>query len=327
MTTEENSLVVVNQELTTPEFKKLHTNLASFVKKQLRQANNIAGGDSGDYGIIPYTKKMSLLKPGAEKLLKLFGFAADNQLVDRVEDWEKRFVMYRYKCVITHIASGKIIASATRTCNSKEKKHAGKDVYDVANTIESVAQKRALVAATVQATMASEIFDADVSEHDDEAPHKPITADEDPHRMRVFGDYFQSAADRGFTQDQAKKTAYRKLNVTSLKDVTTQQVEGLIVELEKTFRFVGKGNKPERMVPEKENQVVDGTIVFHCYNEKKHGPILEKRPLVKHLQNEIYQNPTFCTKECEDEWLGPKKDPNNRDWSKLGKAGYTTEPI
>lgn len=246
---EENALTIVDP-VTPAQFKKNHDTLIKFVKSTLKEAKNIQGGDAGDYGVIPYTKKKTLLKPGAEKLLKLFGFAATFELIKEVEDWEKGFTYYRYKCTITHIASGKFIADAIRSANSKEPQvlKQGKSVYETANAVQAKAQKRALVAATTQATMASEIFDADVSDTEDVAPNGPSKKDDDPRRIRVMGAYFAAARDRGFSTEAAKNAAHRKFNVESMTEITTRQVEELTSELIATFRHVGDGNKPEKIV-------------------------------------------------------------------------------
>src|SRR5918999_4508227 len=40
-----------------------------------------------DYGRIPGTEKLTLLKPGAEKLTTFFGLSTRFQLIERIEDW------------------------------------------------------------------------------------------------------------------------------------------------------------------------------------------------------------------------------------------------
>lgn len=309
----DTSLTVVN-EITPQEFKAKHEALVKFVKGQLKESTNIAGGTSGDYGVIPYTKTKALLKPGAEKLLKLFGFSAKLELVDKVEDWEKGFLFYRYKCTVTHIASGAFIADATRSCTNKEKKHASKGVYDAANTIEAIAQKRALVAATVQATMASEIFDADVSDSEDVAPNKTVTKDEDPRRLKVMGAYFAAADSRGFTQEQAKGAAHRKLEIESLKEATTGQIEELTSELISTFRVVGAGEKPQKLASKEE--VVEAEIViedeiYYCRGPKHLG----KDPVKTTVED------PWCGPECEKDYWGDKKPKGNVRYEEFVASG------
>lgn len=282
---DEQALTIAKPAMGLTDFKQTHKDLLKFVNEQLREAKDISKGDTGDYGVIPYTKKKSLLKPGAEKLLALFGYAASNELVKEVEDWDKRFVYYKYKCTITHKATGTFIADATRSCNNKEKKHATKDVYDVANTVESIAQKRALVAATIQATMASEIFKLDESDHDDTAPEKATTRDEDPGRVKAIRSYFGTASQRGFTSTRAETLAEKKFNVDSMKKITTNQIKSLTDALVLNYEIVAEGEAPKRMVSqtEKDKAFVDNLNADLQSNQAKTA--MFKEAAAKHVDN------------------------------------------
>src|SRR5258708_26118247 len=82
-----NDLTTINP-VSPIAFKQEHNNLIKFVKSTLKEAKTYQdnGRDKmtqGDFGIIPRTRKKSLLKPGAEKLLKLLGFSAKNELIDK----------------------------------------------------------------------------------------------------------------------------------------------------------------------------------------------------------------------------------------------------
>ena len=250
---EDNTALQAITNQTPAQFKKNHQELITFVKSQLKEAKqgkNNAGYDtltSGDYGIIPRTTKKSLLKPGAEKLLKLFGFTAKMELVKEIEDWDKHFIYYRYKCTITHAPSGIFISDAVRSCNNKEAKHARKDVYDVANTIEAIAQKRALIAATVQATMASEIFDADVSENDEKAPDAPVTKEEDPRRVRIFSGLYGKAVARGLDNNWLHGAAIKRYKISkSLTELSNEQLEEFTELIIEHYEEVPRGSKPKR---------------------------------------------------------------------------------
>src|SRR5436853_1403771 len=57
-----------------------------------------------DFGKIPGMPKMTLLKPGAEKLCTLFGLAPHFQILSSIEDWTgerhggEPFFYYLYRC-------------------------------------------------------------------------------------------------------------------------------------------------------------------------------------------------------------------------------------
>lgn len=174
-----------------------------------------------DFGTIPGTPKPTLYKPGAEKLARFFGLAARFDITKEIEQWggEEPFFYYRYKCILSRLSDGVLIAEGEGSCNSHEKKYryrnaericpnCGKpaiikgkkeygggwlcfgkkggcgtkfsddqfsgeveqvinpDVADLVNTIQKMAQKRALIAATLIACNASEYFTQDVEDLD-----------------------------------------------------------------------------------------------------------------------------------------------------------------
>jgi hypothetical protein len=166
--------------------------IGEFVRSQLKEADfSDKAGDAkgeGDYGVIPGTKKMCLLKPGAEKLLRLFGLGARFRQTDKEVDRHANFALYSYRCEIFVMSTGRVVAECEGTTNSQEKKWKERTVwkknsrgqsestleetpiYDVLNTLQKMAQKRALIGATLLATGASEYFTQDVLEPDDLIP-------------------------------------------------------------------------------------------------------------------------------------------------------------
>jgi len=151
-----------------------------------------------DFGIIPGTDKPTLLKPGAEKLCSLFGLAPEFDMVDEITNFDKGIFYYRYKCKL--LRNNCIIATGEGSANSMEKKYRyryinenkataeekstalrteikkgkygnykvyvveNKEPFDLINTLQKMAQKRALVAATLIAANASEFFTQDIED-------------------------------------------------------------------------------------------------------------------------------------------------------------------
>lgn len=81
-----------------------------------------------DFGPIPGTNgKDVLLKPGAEKLIRLFTYTASFSEVKVVEDWTGKdhdgepFLFYKIKCSIHK--DGRFMGDADGSCNSWEKKY------------------------------------------------------------------------------------------------------------------------------------------------------------------------------------------------------------
>lgn len=153
-----------------------------------------------DFGVVPGTDKPVLLKAGAEKLATLFNLRPHFILEEKVEDWEKGFFYYRYRCEL-RAPDGTFVGDAEGSANSKEKKYRYRyvpefkateqekaravrketvrakngnlyvrlvlenpDPYDLVNTLQKMAQKRALVGAVLVATGASEFFSQGVDD-------------------------------------------------------------------------------------------------------------------------------------------------------------------
>lgn len=80
-----------------------------------------------DYGIIPGTKKPTLLQPGADKLNNLFGLVPRFDTMERVEDWVGRdhggepFFYYRVKCKL--LRGDYVMGEGEGSCNSWESKY------------------------------------------------------------------------------------------------------------------------------------------------------------------------------------------------------------
>ncbi len=138
-----------------------------------------------DYGVIPGTTggKPTLLKPGAEKLCLVYGLMADYSISDSTVDhsieigWENKYgkrgtavglYRYVYKCTLRD-RTGRAVASGEGVCSSLESKYCSRP-KDVENTILKMAQKRALVAATLNAFGLSGEFTQDLDDqaHDSE---------------------------------------------------------------------------------------------------------------------------------------------------------------
>jgi hypothetical protein len=173
------------------------------------------------YGIIPGTgDKPTLYKAGAEKLCLTFRLDPQYEVLPesvRRDD----YILYVVRCVLYHIPTGERVASGFGSCNSREAKYRYRFVptqerppraeadrlkaqrlgrwqkagdawvwhrrvdhdnpADLDNTLLKIASKRALVAAVLNGTAASDLFTQDVEDLADlprggPAPHRPAAA-------------------------------------------------------------------------------------------------------------------------------------------------------
>lgn len=171
--------------------KKQRDLLREFVSSQLVEATQ-ANNFEGDYGVIPGTKKRTLFKQGAEKLNRLFQLGCRFKVVDKMIEREANFAMFTYKAEIYSLRNPDVvIAECDGSVNSQEVKYKertewrevkdskGKGtgrkeshkvetpIFDVMNTLMKMAQKRAMLGATLLATGASEYFTQDMLEEED----------------------------------------------------------------------------------------------------------------------------------------------------------------
>jgi hypothetical protein len=83
-----------------------------------------------DFDIIPGTNKPTLLQPGAQKLCELYGLAAEFIFDEKQEDWDKPFFYYRVRTILTDRRTGAFVGMGIGSCNSREKKYAGRWVAE-----------------------------------------------------------------------------------------------------------------------------------------------------------------------------------------------------
>ena len=169
------------------QFAHLHELMSDVLKKD------------EDYGVIPGTSnKPTLLKPGAEKICTMFRLDPQFEVVRNI--LEDDFILYDIRCIMWSISTGRRLGSGLGSCNSREEKYNWRKAtsksefeatspdrrrlktrtkrdgttwdeqqirtnpYDYLNTLEKMACKRALVAATLITTNASAIFTQDLED-------------------------------------------------------------------------------------------------------------------------------------------------------------------
>jgi hypothetical protein len=156
------------------EMREQRVQFENFVKDQLK--------DKTDFGILPGTKTPSLWKPGAEKLASLFQLGSRIVSSSKEIDIAKNWAMFTYCVELFHIPSGKPVSQCEAISNSQELKYREKKkwkngqqdgtepqlVGDLLNTLAKMCQKRAYVGAVIVATKASDFFNHDLSEDEEE---------------------------------------------------------------------------------------------------------------------------------------------------------------
>jgi len=222
------------------------------------------------YGVIPGTDKPTLLKPGAEKLCLTFRLNPDYPIAEKIETPE--LVTVTVKCVLTHIPTGQVWASGLGSCNSREKKYrwigvpmdpqptwneqeqlkaAGKgfrkkingkwmfmervendNAFEFSNTITKMAAKRALIAAVLNATAASDIFTQDME--DDAAgaatgaPAAPLATTETVASVVNAQQTLAAVAPDLWGDEVFMENVRRRFSVNDLNELTESQAHAIL---------------------------------------------------------------------------------------------------
>lgn len=188
--------------------------MVSFVKQQMER--------DIDYGVIPGTgNKPVLLKPGAEKLCRLFSLYPQLELIQSITDFDKPLFHYHYRCTVYR--HGEPVGQGEGCCNSREKKYEKQayKIFDLTNTICKIAQKRAMVSAVLVAVGASQFFtcDLDDAEPDEKPPTQKPTQKPTPSSNLIE----QTTAELkrlGWTVPQGRLYLQETYNKTSRSELT-----------------------------------------------------------------------------------------------------------
>ncbi|WP_096201920.1 hypothetical protein [Bacillus sp. FJAT-45350] len=205
-----------------------------------------------DYGVVPGTPKPSLLKPGAENLLRFYSLGHRITAVEQVKDWDNGFFYFNYKATVHRTLENGVevvLSECEGSANSKEKRYKNQDPYMLVNTLQKMAIKRALVGATLQATGASGLFTQDIEDMDLNGQQNPSQGQRqynnnrnsnysnnngssgnmagavtDPQIKAIYG----GGKRKGLDSDQVKALAKKLHNVDSMNDLTKQQASDMI---------------------------------------------------------------------------------------------------
>lgn len=242
------------------DLKKIEHDLAllrNFIAKNMQEGV--------DYGWLPFQDKKkdkaSLFKPGAEKLTFYHQCAPRFEIIKEIEDWDKPFFYYRFRCKLIHLPTGKIVGEGEGSCNSmsekyryrwvfenelpqdvlkeqlKTKRVKGKDgkyytmyrieyedIASLANTILKMALKSAHIDASLRTFRASWYFTQDI---------------EDMGARIIDADYEVEKP------SQKEPSQEEKEPLATAKDI--QKFHALLSDLEKTAEQIGENIDKERV--------------------------------------------------------------------------------
>ena len=236
--------VVPRAQISLAEMEQAIKEMQNFVNKLFVEGEH--------YGTIIKGQKPTLLKPGAELLLNLYGYGLKMEKVKEVEDWDKPFFYYEYKAIVYSKKNGWVEAEGFGSANSREKKFAFDKygnpqpptyIYSMVNSIQKIAQKRAMVAPTLIACRASALFTQDLEDMGD-LVGSPETQPYDERKtiptngvkklseaqVRLL---YGKAKEKGLTNEALHKMISEVVGKESVKELNSQDLDVLLDVIEK----------------------------------------------------------------------------------------------
>lgn len=195
------TLAVVNPSDILPDAATTRERLQAIAAFQALVNGSLKEGH--DYGVIPGSgNKPTLLKPGAEKIVKLLGLADTYDFLEELQDWDRPLFSYTVKCRLLIMGTETVVSEGIGECNSLEKKYRYRwvfpgdvpvgldkellkkrqgvsqrtrqpytqyqiendEIYDLINTLKKMSKKRALVDAALSAGRLSDLFTQDIED-------------------------------------------------------------------------------------------------------------------------------------------------------------------
>lgn len=120
-----------------------------------------------DFGVIPGTKRPSLMKSGAERIVMSLGLSQRYIIESCIEHFEQEppFAFYRVKCELFYTRPDGMEITVTEgvgSANTMEKQCGKQSPYDSANARLKMAKKRAMVDACLTVGQLSSMFSQDM---------------------------------------------------------------------------------------------------------------------------------------------------------------------
>lgn len=184
-----------------------------------------------DFGKIPKTKKPSLYKSGAEKVVMAYGLLTHYEIESKIEDPNPKSPMFFYtvKCSLVKIHNGieYVFTTGYGSANTSEKRNGFNSAFDAANSTLKMAQKRALVAAALSISGLSDAFTQDMENDDFMEGAKALVDTDKPDSIistQQIRRLYAIGADNGLTAQEVKDKL-AKISFTSTKQITQKDYE------------------------------------------------------------------------------------------------------
>lgn len=234
----ENLMVVSTQAFAAVATKK-RTN---YVVNSPLTGTDVELERNTDFGVVPKTKKPSLYKSGAEKIIMAYGLMCRYSIESKIEtvDSKTAFFMYNVKCSLYKgftkpdgTYQEVEYSNGYGTANTSEKRNGYNSAYDAQNGTIKMAQKRAMVAAALAVSGLSSMFTQDMEDESgvtmtEMTEQKPTDIINSRQRTRMGN----VAANAGMTTQQFVRWLSAE-GYPKSSQITVTQFEEIIEKLQK----------------------------------------------------------------------------------------------
>lgn len=210
---------------------------ANYVITSPMTGNEVKIERNVDFGVIPGTKKPSLYKSGAEKIIGVYQLMPRFSILSKTENYDGKsdFFMYVVECSLVKGFFDKeghyqecVYSNGIGSANTGEKRNGYNSALNAANSTLKMAQKRAMVSAALGISGLSSMFTMDLEDEASMSKAKAVSlSDDDPitrqQQMRIFA----VAGNAGLSSDECKRKL-AELGFTSTKDVKQKDMERII---------------------------------------------------------------------------------------------------
>lgn len=190
-----------------------------------------------DFGVIPKTKKPSLYKSGAEKIVMAYGLLQHYRMESKIEttDPKNPFFMYTVECQLVKIVNGQeyVFTSGFGSSNTMEARNGMNTAWNAANSTLKMAEKRALTAAAISISGMSDLFTMDIENTDFmEKGQELLNTDkpDSPVSTAQIRRLYAVAADNGLTAHETK-TKLAAMGYVSTKNILQKDYNEVIDKL------------------------------------------------------------------------------------------------
>lgn len=195
-----------------------------------------------DFGVVPGTKKPSLYKSGAEKIVMAYQLMTRYSVESKIEQFDAKgngFFYYLVKCSLykgfTNPQTGAYqeveFANGYASGNTMEKRNGSNSAFNAANSTLKMAEKRALVQAALAVSGLSAMFVQDMEDEtsikaSDMLNQAPASRINSKQRQRMF----DVAAQSGMMMEEFKRWLSAE-GYPKTTEITVEQFEGILEKL------------------------------------------------------------------------------------------------